>query len=61
MSSGVVHSLQNSKPFKNLTKNSGSIGTVQLYFDFSKGMGFDDDCDSIGFNANYFDMSVITE
>ena len=61
MSSGVVHSLQNSKPFKNLTKNSGSIGTVQLYFDFSKGLGLDNDCDSIGFNANYFNIRVITE
>ena len=46
---------------KSITVEEGSKGTVQLYFDFSKGMGFDDDCDSIGFNANYFDMSVITE
>ena len=61
MSSGVVHSLQNSKPFKNPSKNSGSKGTVQLYFDFSKGIAFDDDCDSFKFNSNNFDMSVITE
>lgn len=38
-----------------------SKGTVQLYFDFSSGVGFDDDCDSINFNSNIFDMSVITE
>lgn len=39
----------------------GSKGTVQLYFDFSKGIGFDDDCDSVAFNNNNYDMSVITE
>lgn len=39
----------------------GSKGTVQLYFDFSQGIGFDDDCDSVSFNNNDFDMSVITE
>ncbi len=39
----------------------GSKGTVQLYFDFSKGIGFDDDCDSVSFNNNDYDMSVITE
>lgn len=39
----------------------GSKGTVQIYFDFSKGIGFDDDCDSISFNSNDYDMSVITE
>lgn len=61
MSSGVVHSLQNSKPFKNPSKNSWSKGTVQLYFDFSRGVGLYNDCDSIGFNANYFYMRVITE
>ena len=61
MSSGVVHSLQNSKPFKNLSKNSGSKGTVKLYFDFSKGVGLNNDFDSIGFNANYFNIRVITE
>ena len=44
-----------------VTVDEGSEGIVQLYFDFSKGMGFDDDCDSIQFNSNYFDMSVITE
>ena len=44
-----------------VTVEEGSEGIVQLYFDFSKGMGFDDDCDSIQFNSNYFDMSVITE
>ena len=39
----------------------GSKGTVQLYFDFSNGVAFDDDCDSLIFNSNNFDMSVITE
>ena len=46
---------------QSVTVEEGSKGIVQLYFDFSKGMGFDDDCDSIQFNSNYFDMSVITE
>ena len=46
---------------QSITVDEGSEGIVQLYFDFSKGMGFDDDCDSIQFNSNYFDMSVITE
>ena len=38
-----------------------SKGTVQLYFDYSNGLAFDDDCDSIKFNSGDFDMSVITE
>jgi len=46
---------------QSVTVEEGSKGIVQLYFDFSKGVGFDDDCDSIQFNSNYFDMSVITE
>ena len=44
-----------------VTVEEGSHGTVQLYFDFSKGIAFDDDCDSFKFNSNNFDMSVITE
>ena len=39
----------------------GSKGTVQLYFDYSNGLAFDDDCDSMKFNSGDFDMSVITE
>jgi hypothetical protein len=38
-----------------------SKGTVQLYFDYSNGLAFDDDCDSMKFNSGDFDMSVITE
>ena len=57
----VVHSLQNSKPFKNLSKNSGSKDTIQLYFDFSKGVGLDINCNSIGYTANFFNMRIITE
>ena len=46
---------------QSVTVEEGSAGTVQLYFDFSKGIAFDDDCDSFKFNSNNFDMSVITE
>ena len=38
-----------------------SKGVVQLYFDFSNGLGFDDDCDSIKINSGDFDMTVVTE
>ena len=38
-----------------------SSGTVQIYFDYSNGLAFDDDCDSIKINSGDFDMSVITE
>ena len=38
-----------------------SKGTVQIYFDYSNGLAFDDDCDSVKFNSGDFDMSVITE
>ncbi len=38
-----------------------SKGTVQIYFDYSNGLAFDDDCDAIKFNSGDFDMSVITE
>ena len=38
-----------------------SKGTVQIYFDYSNGLAFDDDCDAIVFNSGDFDMSVITE
>jgi len=44
-----------------VTVEEGSKGTVQLYFDFSNGIAFDDNCDSLKFNSNNFDMSVITE
>ena len=39
----------------------GSKGVVQIYFDYSNGLAFDDDCDSIKFNSGDFDMSVIAE
>ncbi len=38
-----------------------SEGIVQIYFDYSNGLAFDDDCDAIVFNSGDFDMSVITE
>jgi len=38
-----------------------SKGIVQIYFDYSNGLAFDDDCDAIKFNSGFFDMSVITE
>ena len=38
-----------------------SKGVVQIYFDYSNGLAFDDDCDAIKFNTGDFDMSVITE
>ena len=42
-----------------VTENSK--GTVQIYFDYSNGLAFDDDCDAVKFNSGDFDMSVITE
>ena len=45
----------------NFEIKDASNGVVQIYFDFSSGISFDDDCDSIKFNANDFDMSIITE
>ena len=39
----------------------GSKGVVQIYFDYSNGLAFDDDCDAVKFNSGDFDMSVITE
>ena len=38
-----------------------STGIVQIYFDYSNGLAFDDDCDAVRFNSGDFDMSVITE
>ena len=38
-----------------------SKGVVQIYFDYSNGLAFDDDCEAIKFNSGDFDMSVITE
>ena len=38
-----------------------SKGTVQIYFDQSNALAFDDDCDAVKFNSGDFDMSVITE
>jgi len=38
-----------------------SKGVVQIYFDYSNGLAFDDDCKAIRFNSGDFDMSVITE
>ena len=38
-----------------------SKGTVQIYFDYSNGLAFDDDCDAVKFNSGDFDMIVITE
>ena len=40
-------------------KNSNGI--VQVYFDYSNGLAFDDDCDAVKFNSGDFDMSVITD
>ena len=39
----------------------GSKGVVQIYFDYSNGLAFDDDCDAVKFNSGDFDMSVFTE
>ena len=39
----------------------GSKGVVQIYFDYSNGLAFDDNCEAIKFNSGDFDMSVITE
>ena len=41
--------------------NDGSKGVVQIYFDYSNGLAFDDNCEAIKFNSGDFDMSVITE
>ena len=41
--------------------SNDSKGIVQIYFDYSNGLAFDDDCDAIVFNSGDFDMSVITE
>ena len=38
-----------------------SEGVVQIYFDYSNGLAFDDDCDAVRINSGDFDMSVITE
>jgi len=38
-----------------------SSGTVQIYFDYSNGLAFDDNCEAIKINSGDFDMSVITE
>ena len=44
-----------------VTVSDDSEGIVQIYFDYSNGLAFDDDCDAIVFNSGDFDMSVITE
>ena len=44
-----------------LVVEDGSKGVVQIYFDYSNGLAFDDDCDAVKFNSGDFDMSVITE
>tara|TARA_A100001035_G_C27762734_1_gene492087 strand:- start:86 stop:973 length:888 start_codon:yes stop_codon:yes gene_type:complete len=44
-----------------VTVSEDSEGIVQIYFDYSNGLAFDDDCDAIVFNSGDFDMSVITE
>ena len=41
--------------------NNNSKGIVQIYFDYSNGLAFDDDCNAVKFNSGDFDMSVITE
>ena len=41
--------------------NDSSKGVVQIYFDYSNGLAFDDNCEAIKFNSGDFDMSVITE
>ena len=41
--------------------SDNSEGIVQIYFDYSNGLAFDDDCDAVRFNSGDFDMSVITE
>ena len=41
--------------------DDNSKGVVQVYFDYSNGLAFDDDCDAVKFNSGDFDMSVITE
>ena len=44
-----------------LVIKEGSKGTVQLYFDYSNGLAFDDDCDAIKFNSGDFNMTVLSE
>ena len=44
-----------------VTVSDDSEGIVQIYFDYSNGLAFDDDCDAVVFNSGDFDMSVITE
>ena len=44
-----------------VTVSDDSEGIVQIYFDYSNGLAFDDDCNAIVFNSGDFDMSVITE
>ena len=41
--------------------DDNSKGVVQIYFDYSNGLAFDDDCDAVKINSGDFDMSVITE
>ena len=41
--------------------SDNSKGVVQIYFDYSNGLAFDDDCNAVKFNSGDFDMSVITE
>ena len=41
--------------------SDNSKGVVQIYFDYSNGLAFSDDCDAVRFNSGDFDMSVITE
>ena len=45
----------------NVVVEDDSKGIVQIYFDYSNGLAFDDDCDAVKFNSGDFDMSVITE
>ena len=39
----------------------GSKGVVQIYFNNSNGLAFDDDSDAVKFNSGDFNMNVITE
>ena len=41
--------------------SDNSKGVVQIYFDYSNGLAFSDDCDAVRFNSGDFDMSVITD
>ena len=45
----------------NVVVEEGSTGIVQIYFDYSNGLAFDDNCAAVKFNSGDFDMSVITE